>query len=279
MGKLILCAGSIAEHPYCFRMTRTNVYSIEEVCYYIRNNIYMMQEEVFDWDFVVWLRDELKMEETAVKLEKMRKNQDNLKDIVVTLCCSCDYFDEGQINELITIMDETTNLPPRGRQKIKADSYFRSGSLEKARKEYERILRSDDMLQAGIEEYGEILHCLGVVCCQLGEFRQAAKAFEKAYDQNQRMESLQGYLYSLRLGGLESEHEKAVIQRGLTKEQITFLDAQYEGAMNSGKTSKGYRRADRLEQLASAGKQLEYQKRVNELIEEWKKEYRSKMEL
>ena len=48
MGKLILCSSVIAKNPYCFPMTKTKVYSIEEVCYYIRNNIYMMQEEVFD---------------------------------------------------------------------------------------------------------------------------------------------------------------------------------------------------------------------------------------
>ena len=48
MGKLIQCSGCIAKEPYHFRLTKTNVYSIEEVCYYISHNIYMMQEEVFD---------------------------------------------------------------------------------------------------------------------------------------------------------------------------------------------------------------------------------------
>ena len=42
MGKLILCSSVIAKNPYCFPMTKTKVYSIEEVCYYIRNNIYMI---------------------------------------------------------------------------------------------------------------------------------------------------------------------------------------------------------------------------------------------
>ena len=55
MGKLILCSSAIAKQPYCFPMTKTKVYSIEEVCYYIRNNIYMMQEEVFDKAFADWM--------------------------------------------------------------------------------------------------------------------------------------------------------------------------------------------------------------------------------
>ena len=96
MGKLIKCASRIAEHPYCFKATRTNVYSIEEVCYYLKHNIYMMQEEVFDRAFADWIRGELGMEETADKLDKMRKDHNNLKDIVVTLCCSCDYYTEQE---------------------------------------------------------------------------------------------------------------------------------------------------------------------------------------
>ena len=126
MGKLILCSSVIAKNPYCFSMTKTKVYSIEEVCYYIRNNIYMMQEEVFDRGFADWIRGELGMEETADKLDRMREDHNNLKDIVVTLCCSCDYYTESEINELIVIMDQTQNVPMRGRQKIKADTYLKS---------------------------------------------------------------------------------------------------------------------------------------------------------
>ena len=61
MGKLIECSGKIADKPYHFRLTDTNVYSIEEVCYYIYNNIYIIREQIFDKDFSMWLRNELGM--------------------------------------------------------------------------------------------------------------------------------------------------------------------------------------------------------------------------
>ena len=274
MGKLIRCAGPIADRPYCFRMTKTNVYSIEEVCYYIRNHIYMMQEEVFDLDFAVWLREELGMEDTADKLESMRRDHNNLKDIVVTLCCSCDYFTESQINELIAIMDETQELPLRGRMKIRADSYYKAGNMEKARREYERILQSDDMLQAGIEEYGEIYHCLGVTCCHLGEFTEAAKAFCRAYEQNRKMESLQGYLYSLRLQGDGKVYKDAVRKMGLTEDQVSFFEAQYNNGLEQSHATRRYRSVKRLRLLAEEGSP-EGMQRAEELLEQWKQEYRT----
>ena len=51
MGKLIQCSSRLAKKPYYFRITDTNVYSIEEVCYYIRHNIYILQAELFNKDF------------------------------------------------------------------------------------------------------------------------------------------------------------------------------------------------------------------------------------
>lgn len=83
MGKLIQCSSRLAKKPYYFRITDTNVYSIEEVCYYICHNIYILQAELFNYDFAVWLKEELGMEDTAHKMENMVYGQNSLKDIVV----------------------------------------------------------------------------------------------------------------------------------------------------------------------------------------------------
>lgn len=277
MGKLIQCSSRIAKNPYCFPMTKTKVYSIEEVCYYIRNNIYMMQEEIFDLDFADWLRVELGMEETAGKLEAMRKDHNNLKDIVVTLCCSCDYYTEEEIDQLIAIMDETQNLSMWGRRKIKADNFLKCGSLEKAKREYERILKCDDMLRVSQEEQGTVLHSLGVVCAGMGEFNLAAVNFQKAYEKNHQMESMQSYLYALRLGNLDEEYDKAVRELELSREQQVFLDAHYAEALRQSKESKSCRQIERIRAMEGKEKRSELVTRVDETIARWKQEYRQEI--
>lgn len=277
MGKLIQCSSGIAEHPYCFPMTKTRVYSIEEVCYYIRNNIYMMQEEVFDLDFAGWLREELKMETVAGKLENMRKDHNNLKDIVVTLCCSCDYYTEEEIDELISIMDETQNLSAWGRRKIKADNYLECGSLDQARKEYEGILKCDDMLHATQEEYGMVYHSLGVACAGLGEFKLASANFLKAYEKNRKLESMQSYLYALRLGNMEDEYEKAVKELELSREQQVFIRAQYDEAVHQSRESRNCRQIGRINSMQGKERRDEFTARVDETIGQWKKEYRQEI--
>lgn len=276
MGKLILCSSVIAKQPYCFPMTKTKVYSIEEVCYYIRNNIYMMQEEVFDRAFADWIRGELGMEETADKLDKMRKDHNNLKDIVVTLCCSCDYYTEQEINELIAIMDQTQNVPMRGRQKIKADTYLKNGSLERARQEYERILKNPDMINAESEEFGDIYYRLGVALAGMGEYRHGCAAFQKAYEYTEQQRALEACLYCLKLGGMPEEYEKTAAQMGVTREQQTFMDAQYEEALRQSVESRECKTVRRIRRMKEQG-DPSYEKLAGELLLQWKTEYRQSM--
>lgn len=276
MGKLICCSSPLAKKPYLFPMTRTKVYSMEEVCYYIRNNIYIMQEEVFDESFAEWIREELGMAETADKMDHMRADHNNLKDIVVTLCCSCDYYSEQEINELIKIMDQTAKYTLCQRLQIKADSYLQSGSIESARQEYETLIKSPEMLEAEPEDYGKAYHGLGLANARMGEYRQAAEAFQKAYGYNERPESMEAYLYCLKLGGFDAEYDRALDTLELSTEKRVFLQAQFEETVYRVEQTRECRQVARLLEQKNM-EQMVYKDRIRELIRKWKQEYRMMM--
>ena len=46
MGKLILCSGKSTNRPYVLSIIGYRAYSIEELCYYIYNNIYSIDESL-----------------------------------------------------------------------------------------------------------------------------------------------------------------------------------------------------------------------------------------
>ena len=45
MGELILCRQSIAANPYFIEDGALNVYSLEELSYYIAHNVYLLNAE------------------------------------------------------------------------------------------------------------------------------------------------------------------------------------------------------------------------------------------
>lgn len=274
MGRLIQCSSKLAKRPYHFHRTDTRVYSIEEVCYYMRKNIYIMQGEIFDLGFVVWLREELDMSETADKMEHMLKNHADLKDIVVTLCCSCDYYDESQINEMIRIMEETDHLPAREKLKIQADNELQCGHYERAVEIYTAILRDDDMLQANPIEYGPIYHNIGVSFGYLGEYNKAAESFLHAYEKNNREESFKSYLFALHLAGKDDAWKVAAERLDVPADQIIRLEAEYNEVRKRCSISPKVRKVKRLRYLAGSGRLSEYYDKIKRNIQDWKEEYR-----
>ncbi len=274
MGKLIQCSSPIAKKPYHFRLTKTNVYSIEEVCYYIRHNIYMMQEEVFDREFAMWIRSELHMDKTADKLDRLIQDHHNIKDIVVTICCSCDYYEEEEIHDLIQIMDETTQLPKYARRKLKGDNYLRCKSYEKALEEYEKIFESDEILQADIKVYGDLFHNMGVAYVNMGEFHKASELFLKAYEKNGRDGSLAQCLFALRLCKDVETFKKLIRDLEISEEKQGIWEKEYQRAVENSTLSKASKQIERLRERARNGSVEEYYDKVRGYIVEWKNEYR-----
>lgn len=277
MGKLIQCSSQLAKNPYYFRVTDTNVYSIEEVCYFIHQNIYMLQSDFFTYGFAAWLRKELGMEDTAAKMENMLHYNNNLKDIVVTLCCSCDYYDEKEINWLIKIMDETQSLPPRKRQKIKADNFLRCNLFEKALEEYGHILKSDNMLAADIKEYGAIYHNIGVAYAGLGDYNKAGSYFSQAYEKAKNKESLREYIYCLILSEDSNGFELVCRQYNITEEERDNIKKDFKETDRKSSASKEAGKISRLREILKSGYLEEYYEKVNMYIKRWKDEYRDEI--
>lgn len=277
MGKLIQCSSPLALTPYHFRLTDTNVYSMEEVCYYIWHNIYMIQEEVFDREFVIWIEKELHMEETSHKLACLIQDHKNLKDIVVTICCSCDYYDEEEINALIRLMDEIEQMPAYARKKHKGDTYLACHSYEKALEEYEKVFESDEILHAEKEAYGSIFHNMGVAYSNLAEFRKAAEYFLKAYEQNKKDASLAQGLFALRLSKDVEGYKKALVDFDVSPEKQLQWEKEYTQVTSQSSQCREALKIEKLRNVMKSGNVAEYYDKVHKYVLDWKNEYRKQI--
>ena len=60
MGELILCNQTLAALPYYFENVSLNVYSLEEICYYLEKNLYLLDSDFMSEELCVWIEKELK---------------------------------------------------------------------------------------------------------------------------------------------------------------------------------------------------------------------------
>ena len=77
MSGYILCQTKKAQRPYFIENISMNIYSIEELCYYLYHNLYLADHTVFNEELCNWLRDELELVHLAAKL-KCKCGRDDL---------------------------------------------------------------------------------------------------------------------------------------------------------------------------------------------------------
>ena len=58
MGSLILCHKKRAKQPYMITRVHIRIYTIEELCYYICNNLYLIDYTLMNRQLCEWIREE-----------------------------------------------------------------------------------------------------------------------------------------------------------------------------------------------------------------------------
>ncbi len=264
MGRMILCTSRRAENPYIFPVSDTQIYTVEELCCYIYHNIFEMTEECFGKKLTDWFRNELGMEVIASKLEILDENQGTIKDRIISIMCSCDYYTEQDIKALLTIISEIENLPYHGKLKLKADNYLKFGKYSAARKEYDRILTGGYVVNLNPLQYGNILHNRSMACFYMGSFAEALSGFKEAYSRNNNPESIKHYLYGLLLDGENDTFREEAEKYGISEEDMSELVNDVSRAFVDAAQSKNYmdmakelRYGDKNEIHKKAGKRLD----------------------
>ena len=62
MGELILCNHALASLPYYLEAVSLNLYSLEELSYYIEHNLYLLDTDFMCYELCGWVERELGME-------------------------------------------------------------------------------------------------------------------------------------------------------------------------------------------------------------------------
>ncbi len=275
MGKLILCNGKQALNPYCFKMTNTYVYSIEELCYYIYHNVTALMSELKEEGLICWIEDELGLKECAAKLRHLVLAEAGFKDIVVCILLSCDYYEEAQIKQLLIDLDEFINLPPVELGLKKAINYLKYKQYAKALAEFEEIIEDAEFAAYSEEMKGRVLHNMGVALLHSRGPMAALNKFREAYEKNNNKESLREYFLILLITKQENRALSELINYGLDEVFLTELKREYAESLANINEFPGIHTIGELREAKEGGKVGKFYQVAYALIEDMKKNYRN----
>lgn len=274
MGKLILCSGNRTDRPYVITATGTRIYSIEELCYYIGENIYLLDKEMFSDSLIDWIDMELGLGDTAEKLRRVYRGKSDLKTMVTIVLCSADYFTEKEIKDILYNIDKMDMMKPIKRKCLKAMYFLKKNQYTEAMAEYERVLSSKDAVSITPEDYGDILHNMAVASAFTSGLKETIELFRQSYERNQREETLRQYLLAILISGNMELYEEKVreyqVNTNLYQELIDQLDRLRIDANDSAQMKV----IQQLKLYKMQGRQTEYIQQSEALLNRWISQYR-----
>lgn len=271
MGRIILCTSKQARIPYVFPVSEAKVYTIEELCYYIYHNIYEITVECFNEKLVAWLKNELGMGTIAKKLQNMIEAESGLKDRVISIMCSCDYYTEEDIKALLHIISDMENMPYHGRMKTKADYLLKYGKYALAKRGYDKILDSGFAVNLSPGEYGDILHNRSMACFYTGAYAEAIQGFKDAHSRNNNPVTLRHYLYALLLNSEKEKFENEILCYEISGEEAKQMVDELSEAFVKAENSKEYKELVKTVRYKEEEDAYRY---AGAKLEGWKRQYR-----
>ena len=277
MGRVILCAGAVAQNPYVLKTSGVKIYTIEELCYCLRKQLDMLDENIIDREMALFIKHELKFEERGELLEQLVLTKADLKSRLVVIFCTGDYFDEKEIKDICAELDELSSMSAIGRRKRRADKYMSEGYYRDALNEYRSVLGSGGAFELNDEAYGNILHNIGVIYVRSARYDLAAESFRKAYEKNASEETLKSYFFALKLGHRDKEYMSEAIRLLDSGDFLHKIELEMENAIEQIELSGEINQIDRLKVLYQQGRATEFDRLSDELITGLKANYRTAM--
>lgn len=207
MGSLTLCHNKRAVHPYEITRIHCKVYTIEELCYYLCNNLYLIDYTIMNEQLCSWLEDDLGLSELTTELREVILMRGSVEKFVLTILKESGIYRDPEMIRIQNVLERLKNQKDIERQKYKGDNLLESGEIEEAIFVYQAILNEDADESVDPKFYGKVYEGLGSAYGRLFLYQESARMYDRAYQICEDKEILKSYLYaSYKYMSLEEYH-------------------------------------------------------------------------
>ena len=219
----ILCQTERAEAPYFIENISMNIYSLEELCYYLDHNLYLIDQTILNEGLCNWIQEELKLPALAAKLRPKMGKFASVEDLVYPVFKEINYLTYEELKVLNTRLQKFDKETPAMREKCKGDALMENKMYVHAIQVYQKLLDRKDLeeIREGLTEC--IYHNLGCAYSYLFQMDKAIECFRRAYEGGRSTEALETYLTAFSMSYSEEEYKNMAKTLGVEEEILTAV--------------------------------------------------------
>lgn len=245
MSSYILCQTKKAEKPYYIENISTNIYSIEELCYYLYHNLYLIDSTIINEGLCKWLEEELGLTRLAAKLRPYLGKFAGAEDILYPVFKEINYLTYEELRVLNGKIAKLNKEELPVREKKKGDALVENGMYVNAIHVYQNLLECSERLKGQPELTESIYHNLGCAYSYLFQTEKAMECFQKAYGVRNSEKEMKAYLLAYKSIHTPKEYEGRVkeLQPGETvlkeiKEAVAHFERTPDKKIDAGDIDK-----------------------------------------
>lgn len=273
MSGLLLC-GKRTTNPYFIKEAGVNIYTIEELCYYLYNNTYMVGPEFFKEELVTFLKNELELPSLAQRIKYHIDHKSELSSMVLDVLNATVYYTPEEKTNIEKTLSALGSKSKSERLKARADMLLDRKKYVSAANAYKDILASKDEVYGPAFVSG-IWNNIGVIFTKQFLFEDAVACFKTACD----IERQETYFDNLVCAAIFSRNDDLIADIKAQYQMTDEMLNQYMKAIESNKKVlvRSPEFVELRERLLYDGsvELSDYKKDIRKVLDSWKEEYRS----
>jgi len=217
--------------PYYIKEIGKNVYSIEELSFYLYNHLYLVDEDFFNEELIEYIDNCLENSMVANGLKQAMEHSAPLSELVSFVIKASGYYNAEEIRIFQKQLDLLRTSTITQRQKAKADILMSHRKYSMALDIYNKIVMHPDPEESSVF-YGNVYNNIGVIYANMFAFEEARDLFGRAYKINHSIATLRHLIYSDIM--CDGNLEKTLERFSISSEMIESCKRDIDDVVNNG---------------------------------------------
>lgn len=277
--RVSVCVGNYAKEPYRIPGLEVSVFCMEELCYCMKENAFLLDLSLLDDGLLDWIERECGLGELADRLHPLVHRRGQLSEFVVAILRYVGFYGEEAIQETGQALKQGAGLSSIEKRKNQVDYLVRKKKYRSALRGYDELLQNWQIHEPvssskpAPDFQAEIWHNKGVAYAGLMLYESAAECFRQAYELSRDEVYCVDYLAAKRMQ--LSEKGYVDFAAGCTEwyPQTLELEKKYRAAVEEWEKHPDYMQLYNRRDLKSRDRQR-YNEENERLVQVLKDSYR-----
>lgn len=199
MGNYMLCRRSVSKTPFYIESVCLNIYSIEELCFFLKSNLALAYDVVVSPALAQWLSEECRIKDVVKGFASLPLEESESAKRIYWILEKSKCYTENELKLFRAKVERFDMADPFLRRRRKADALVKYGKYKRGIECYESLLNYEDIPEPFL--LADVYYNMGVAFTRLFLSGRALECFIMAYECGNTQENLKACLHAAYFDG------------------------------------------------------------------------------